>query len=121
MSTRREFTSYTPGELRELYKRDPALFDELADEAVKKACVARTQEKSLQLQRMQWSIGMQLRKASSNVGRMHIMENIFYSEVYGENGQLEKLVQTCNSLMRTLGRKDRIERKEEETVKLRKI
>lgn len=121
MSSKREFTSYTPGELRELYKRDPALFDELAEEALKKACVARTLEKTVQLQRMQWSIGMQLRKASSNIGRMHIMENIFYSEVYGENGQLEKLVQTCNSLMRTLGRKDRIERKEEETVKLRRV
>ena len=121
MSTRREFTAYTPGELRELYKSDPALFDELAGEALKKACVARTPDKSLQLQRMQWSIGMQLRRASSNLGRMHIMENIFYSEVYGEDGQLEKLVQTCNSLMRILGRKDRIEREKEETIKLRSV
>lgn len=120
MSTKREFTSFTPEELRELYKEDPVRFDELADEALKDACKARTPEKSLKLQQMQWSIGMQLRKASSSLGRMHIMENIFYTEVYGENGQLEKLVSSCNSLLRAIGKKDRIEGKQE-TVKLRRV
>lgn len=121
MSTKREFASYTPDELRELYKEDPARFEGLADEAVKKACTARTPEKSLKLQQMQWSIGMQLRKASSNLGRMHIMENIFYKQVYGEGGELERLVSNCNSLLRTLGKKDQIVGKEQETVKLRRV
>lgn len=120
MSTKREFTSFTPEELRELYEEDPVRFDEMADEALKDACKARTPEKSLKLQQMQWSIGMQLRKASSSLGRMHIMENIFYTEVYGENGQLEKLVSSCNSLLRAIGKKDRIEGKQE-TVKLRRV
>jgi len=120
MSTKREFASFTPEELRELYKEDPTRFDELADEALKVACIASTPEKSLKLQQMQWSISMQLRKASSSLGRMHIMENIFYTEVYGENGQLGKLVSSCNSLLRAIGKKDQIVGKEE-TVKLRRV
>ncbi|MBU5614746.1 DUF3135 domain-containing protein [Geomonas azotofigens] len=121
MSTQREFTSYTPDELRELYKEDPARFEELADEALKKACVARTPEKSLKLQQMQWSMTMQMRKANSNLGRMHIMENLFYTQVYGKGGQLEKLVDNCNSLLRAIGKKQQIVGKEEETIKLRRV
>ncbi|WP_224981608.1 DUF3135 domain-containing protein [Geomonas agri] len=121
MSSQRDFTTYTPDELRELYKEDPARFDELAAEAVKKACVARTPEKSLKLQQMQWSMTMQMRKAKSNLGRMHIMENIFYTQVYGKKGQLEQLVDSCNSLLRTIGKKQQIMGKEEETVKLRRV
>ncbi|GFO64039.1 DUF3135 domain-containing protein [Geomonas paludis] len=121
MSTKKEFTAYTPDELRELYKEDPALFDQLAAEALQKACVARTPEKSLKLQQMQWSMTMQMRKASSNLGRMHIMENIFYTQVYGKEGQLEQLVDNCNSLLRTIGKKQQIMGKEEETIKLRRV
>ncbi|QXE91235.1 DUF3135 domain-containing protein [Geomonas subterranea] len=121
MSTKKEFTSYTPDELRELYKEDPALFDELADEALKRACAARTPEKTLKLQQMQWSMTMQMRRASSNLGRMHIMENIFYTQVYGKGGQLEQLVDNCNSLLRAIGKKQQILGKEEENVKLRRV
>jgi hypothetical protein len=121
MSAKREFTSYTPDELRKLYQEDPTRFDELADDALKKACEARTAEKSMKLRQMQWSIGMQLRKASSTLGRMHIMENIFYSEVYGENGQLEKLVSSCNDLLRAIGKKDQVAGPEQERVKLRRV
>ncbi|MBJ6802694.1 DUF3135 domain-containing protein [Geomonas propionica] len=121
MSTEKEFTAYTPDELRQLYKEDPARFEKLADDALKKACVARTPEKSLKLQQMQWSMTMQMRKAGSNLGRMHIMENIFYSQVYGRGGQLEQLVDNCNSLLRTIGKKQQIVGKEEEEVKLRRV
>lgn len=121
MTSKRDFTSYTPDELSELYKQDPALFDELADEAIKKACVARTQEKSLKLQQMQWSIGMQLHKSSSKIGRMRIMEEIFYRRVYGENGELEKLVTNCNSLLRVIGKFGRAVGGKEEPVKLRRV
>ncbi|MBU5636259.1 DUF3135 domain-containing protein [Geomonas sp. Red69] len=121
MSTKREFTAYTPDELRELYKENPAMFDELADEALKKACRARTPEKTLKLQQMQWSMTMQMRRASSNLGRMHVMENIFYTQVYGKNGQLEKLVDSCNTLLRAIGKKQQIMGKEEESVKLRRV
>lgn len=121
MSTKRDFNSYSPDELRELYKEDPATFDQLAEEALKSACIARTPQKSLKLQQMQWSISMQMRRASSNLGRMQIMENIFYTQVYGENGQLGKLVNSCNALLRSIGKKDQIVGKEEEAAKLRRV
>ncbi|QWV92144.1 DUF3135 domain-containing protein [Geomonas oryzisoli] len=122
MSTKKEFTAYTPDELRELYQENPALFDQLADQALKNACRARTPEKTLKLQQMQWSMTMQMRRASSNLGRMHIMENIFYTQVYGKNGQLEQLVDSCNTLLRAIGKKQQIMGKEEEeSVKLRRV
>ena len=33
---------------------------------------------------MQWSINAQLKKAKTPLARMHLMENIFYSQVFGE-------------------------------------
>lgn len=117
-----EFNDFSPDELRKLYQENPAHFDELAEEAIRNACKTSTPEKSLKLQQMQWSIDMQLRKGKTQLGRMHIMEDIFYRRVYGANGELEKLVASCNSLVRTIGGgTDRRQPRKEQTPRLRKV
>lgn len=102
MSTKSVFSLYTPAELRKLFQENPAMFDQLAKEAIKNACSARTPEQSLKLQQLQWTIDMQLRKAKTPLARMHAMENIFYGKIYGEDGQLSKLVSTCKKLVHAL-------------------
>lgn len=94
-----EFNSYTPDELRELYEKKADLFVELADDAIKQACIGRTPEQTLRLRQMQWSIDMKLRKAKTPLERMRIMENIFYSQVYGGDGQLAKLISSCKDFI----------------------
>ncbi|HBA87795.1 MAG TPA: DUF3135 domain-containing protein [Geobacter sp.] len=101
MSSKSIFNLYTPSELGKLYQENPTRFNELADQAIRDACRARTPEKSLKLQQMQWSIEMQLRKAKTPLARMHIMENIFYGKIYGDDGELTKLATACNELLRT--------------------
>ncbi len=102
MSTKSLLSLYTPAEMRRLYQENPALFDQLAAEAIKTACTARTPEQSLRLQQLQWTIDMQLRKATTPVARMHVMENIFYGKIYGEDGKLSKLVSTCKKLVQAV-------------------
>jgi hypothetical protein len=102
MSTKSVLSLYTPAELRKLYQENPALFDQLAQEAIKNACSARTPEQSLKLQQLQWTIDMQLRKAKTPLARMHAMEHIFYGKIYGEDGQLSKLVSTCKKLVQAV-------------------
>lgn len=116
-----EFSDFSPDDLRTMYKEDPDRFNELAEEAIRKVCTTRSPEKSLKLKQMQWSIDMQLRKGGSPLGRMHIMENIFYSRVYGANGQLEKLVTSCKNLVRTIGGADRAVDGRKELGKIRKV
>lgn len=93
-------SSYTPEEMSELYKNDPQRFEELAEQALKDACVGRTPEQTLKFQQMQWNIDAQLRRAKTPLGRMHVMENIFYTRVFGENGELAHLMQECTELVR---------------------
>lgn len=102
MSTKSVLSLYSPAELRKLYQENPALFDELAAEAIKTACTARSPEQSLRLQQLQWTIDMQLRKAKTPVARMHVMENIFYGKIYGEDGKLSKLVSACKKLVQAV-------------------
>lgn len=102
MSEKPRFTSYTPDQLRKLHLDNPQLFDQLAGEAIKAACTASSPEQSLKLQQMQWTIDMQIRKGKTPLARMHIMENIFYSRVYGDNGHLVKLVSGWNELLRAV-------------------
>lgn len=102
MSTKSNFSLYTPAELRKLYQDNPSLFDEMADEAIKQACSASTPEKTLKLQQLQWTIDMQLRRAKNPTARMQVMENIFYGKIYGEQGQLAKLTANCNKLIRAV-------------------
>jgi len=93
-------SSYTPEEMSELYKKDPQRFEELAEEALKDACIGRSPEQTLKFQQMQWSIDAQLRRAKTPLGRMHVMESIFYTKVFGENGELAHLMQECTELVR---------------------
>lgn len=120
-SKKEEFNDFSPDELRELYKEDPARFEELAAEAKRRACITRTPESSLKLQQMQWSIDMQLRKGKSPLSRMHIMENIFYSKVYGADGELERLVANCNNLVRSIGGIDRRSGRKADVTRIRKV
>ena len=101
-----QFRSYTPTELRELYRKDPNLFNELAADAVRQACISSTPEQTLKLRQMQWVIDSQLRKGKTPVERMHIMENIFYDQVYGGEGQLFKLMSGWNQVLGALRRID---------------
>lgn len=84
----------------ELYKRDPQQFEELAQEALSQACIGRTPEQTLRFRQMQWGIDAQLRKAKTPLGRMQVMETIFYGKVFGENGELAHLMQECTELVR---------------------
>ena len=104
MNTRSKpnFSSYTPTEMRELFEKDAALFTELADDAIEQACIGKTPEQTLKLRQMQWTIASQLRKGKTPLGRMQIMENIFYGQVYGSNGQLAKLTITCDKFIRAI-------------------
>ena len=101
-----EFAACTPTQLRELYENKASLFAELADDAIRQACIGRTPEQTLKLRRMQWTIDGQLRKAKTPLERMHIMESIFYGQVYGDDGQLVKLVSACTELLRAINRTD---------------
>jgi len=100
--SRTNFSSYTPTEMRELFEKDAALFAELADDAIEQACIGKTPEQTLKLQQMQWTIDSQLRKGKTPLARMQIMENIFYGQVYGSNGQLAKLTFTCGKFLRAI-------------------
>jgi hypothetical protein len=97
-----ELTSYTPDELRELYKKDPQLFDDLAGKALSKACLGRTPEQTQRFRQMQWTIDAQLRKARTPAARMQVMENIFYSKVFGSGGELSRLMDSCTDLIRAV-------------------
>ena len=97
-----EFSRYTPEQLSELYKRDPNQFDEIADDAISQACIGRTPELTLKRRQQQWIIDAQLRKGKTPLERMQIMEQIFYSHVFGENGELAKLIYSCTELIRTI-------------------
>lgn len=92
MESRPEFSQQSPDELREMYKADPERFEELAAHAIKEACAGRTPEQTLRLRQMQWNIDANLRKGKTPLQRMHIMENIFYGQVFGADGQLAKLI-----------------------------
>lgn len=103
-----EFDRLTPDELSELFKNDPALFDELAAAALSRACIGHTEEESLLLRQIQWFIDGQLRKGKTPLQRMNIMENIFYSRIYGDDGELAHLAHSWNDLLGDLRRFERL-------------
>jgi len=103
-----EFSSYTPEELSELYKKNPDLFEEIASAALSQACIGRNPEQTIKRRQLQWTIDAQLRKAKTPLERMHIMENIFYSNVFGEEGELAQLMSSCTDLVRTLKGTDQV-------------
>ena len=107
-SVKTGFNSYTPEELSELYKSNPNLFDELADDAIRQACKGRTPEQTVRNRQRQWTIDAQLRKAKTPLGRMQIMENIFYNQVFGDNGELVHLMYSCTELLTATVGMDRI-------------
>lgn len=107
----KDLTACTPAELRELYKKDPTLFDKLAAEAIQQACTGRTPEQTLKLKRMQWAIDAQLRKARNPLERMHLMENIFYEQIYSNDGHLAKLIAGWTDFVRLINGNDKAARK----------
>jgi hypothetical protein len=92
------FSRYTPDELRELYKEDPELFDRLAAEAIKQACIGETPEETLKLLRMQRAINTRLETAKNQHERMETMETIFYGQLLGSDGNLARLMDSCAEL-----------------------
>jgi hypothetical protein len=98
-----EFSGYTAEQLSELYKRDPDHFEEIAADALSQACIGRTPAQTLKRRQMQWIIDTQLRKAKTPLERMHLMEGIFYGRVYGADGELAHLMESCKELIQTLG------------------
>ena len=115
-----KFTSYKPAELRELYQKNPVLFTELADDAISQACIGKTQQGTLKLQQLQWTIAGQLRKAKTPLRRMQIMENIFYAEVFGDDGQLVQLRSACIELVRAITGTDQASNKKSGTRLVKK-
>lgn len=102
--------AYTPTEMRELYKKDPELFDALAADAIRHACTGRTAEQTLKLKQMQWLIDAQLHKAKTPLERMHLMENIFYEQIYSSDGHLAKLISSWTDFVRLINGSDRAAR-----------
>jgi hypothetical protein len=98
----------TADEKRELYIANPELFDKLAAEAIKQACIAETPEETLKLQQMQWAIDARLKKAKSPLERMQTMENIFYGQLFGSNGNLAHLVDYWSELAHTAKEPDEV-------------
>ncbi|OGT95981.1 MAG: hypothetical protein A2X80_13385 [Geobacteraceae bacterium GWB2_52_12] len=94
-----EFRNYSPDEFCDLYKSNPDRFNELAAVALNQACIGKTQQQTIRLRQTQWFIDGQLRKAKTPLQRMQIMENIFYSRVYGGDGELKHLLYSCNELL----------------------
>lgn len=103
-----EFRGYTPDELSELYKKNPDYFDELAAAVIDDACIGQTWQQTIKLRQIQWFIDGQLRKAKTPLQRMQIMENIFYSRVFGEDGELAHLSYSCKELLEAFRGIDRI-------------
>jgi hypothetical protein len=93
---RTELDRFTPDERRELYKSNPALFDKLAAEAIKEACISETPEETRKLRQMQQMIDSQLRKARSQPERTELMEKIFYRNMF----DLAHIVETMSGLIR---------------------
>ena len=87
----RAFQELNPDELRRMYEEDPVSFRVRAKEAIKAACVGKTAQQTLRLQRMQWVIDGSLRKGRTPLQRLQIMEEIFYGRVYGDEGLLTQL------------------------------
>src|SRR6185369_987658 len=94
-----ELDRYTRDEMRELYKTDPELFDKLAAEAIKEACIGETPEETLKLWQMQRTIDAQLQQAKTPLERLRIMEQIFYSNVF----DLAHIMETFARLIRPGG------------------
>ena len=103
-----EFTSFTCTQLRELYEKNPQDFAELADAAIRKACIGRTPEITLQLKQLQWTIDAQMLKAKTPQRRLQIMEGIFYDQVFGDNGSLAQIRSGCLKIARTVARGERV-------------
>ena len=103
-----EFGSYTPDELRELYRTDPGYFEEVAGEAIRRACLGRTPEQTIKRQQLQWTIDAQLRRAKTPQERMRVMENIFYVRVFGADGELARLMFNCKGLIQAAGGLDEV-------------
>lgn len=99
MEVKRKFNAYTPAELRELYGKNPELFDQLAADATREACIGGSPQQTLKLRRLQWMIDTRLRKGRTPLERMHIMEGIFYDQVYSEKGQLSQLMSGWEQLL----------------------
>ncbi|SNB45236.1 DUF3135 domain-containing protein [Geobacter sp. DSM 9736] len=97
------FRSYGPAELRELYERNPDLFNELAADAIRQACTGKSPEQTLKLRQMQWVIDSRLRKGKTPVDKLRIMENIFYDQVYGADGKLAQLSSHWTELLAVIG------------------
>lgn len=94
-----ELDRFTRDEMRELYKTNPELFDKLAAEAIKEACIGETPEETLKLWQMQRTIDAQLEKAKTPLERMRIMEQIFYSNVF----DLARIMETFAGLIHPAG------------------
>ena len=94
-----EFGDYTPEELCELYKSNPNLFEELADDAIRQACNGRTPQQTIKNRQLQWTMDAQLRKAKTPLGRLQAMEHIFYKQVFGQHGELARLTANCTELV----------------------
>ena len=104
----KEFKRYTPDELRELYKKDPEHFDALAAAVLAEACIGSSEEQTMKLRQLQWFIDGQLRKGKTPLQRLQIMENIFYSRVFGDDGELAQLSSSCHKLLNAVTVTDKV-------------
>ena len=97
---------YTSEDWAALYQRDKKEFEKRRREAIEAAIASASEDTQPRLRAAQWKIDKALRGSKTPLGRMQIMQGIFYSTVYSPGGLLEQLNSSCNQFLaawQTLG------------------
>lgn len=92
MKAEKRFVDLSSNEREQLFKKDPALFEELARAALEEVCNSQDPERTVTLRQMQWNIDKELRKSKTPLGKLMIMQNIFYARVFGSEGCLSQII-----------------------------
>lgn len=98
---------YTGEDWAALYQRDKKEFEKRRREAIEAAIASASEKQQPELRATQWKIDKALRGSKTPLGRMQIMQEIFYSTVYGRDGLLKQLNSGCEQFLaawQSLGR-----------------
>lgn len=90
---------FTPEEWTALYEKDPQLFERKRVEAIENMIAKAPSEKQEGLRVMQWQIDKRLHGSKTPLGRMQIMQTIFYDAVFLPGGLLAQLKYQCEQVV----------------------
>lgn len=97
---------YTGEDWADLFKRDRKEFEARRREAIEALISGASAAELPHLRATQWKIDKALRGSKTPLGRMQIMQEIFYSRVYGPGGLLEQLHSSCTEYLAACERPD---------------